>query len=247
MTKGLRLLLLMAALLVPAGAARAQALIADLSDHLIAINTGFTGTQVVLFGSTDGPGDVAVVVQGPEGEVRVRKQDRIAGIWMNADSVLFRRVPSFYDVATSRPLEELVSPAVLARHEVGLDHLRVVLADYAGPEKEQEFRAALIRSKQRQGLYGTATGEVAFLGQRLFRTTILFPANVPTGLYTVSVFLIRNGDVVSAQTTPLAVSKVGFSADLFDFAQRRAVLYALASLALAVGAGWLGSALFRRS
>jgi uncharacterized protein (TIGR02186 family) len=245
-TSAARLALLLLALLLP-GSARAQALIADLSDHLIAITTGFTGTQVVLFGSTDGPGDVAVVVQGPEGEVRVRKQDRIAGIWMNADSVLFRRVPSYYDVATSRPLEELVSAAVLARHEVGLDHLRVVLADYAGPDKEQEFRAALIRSKQRQGLYGTETGQVAFLGQRLFRTTIFFPANVPTGLYTVSVFLIRNGDVVSAQTTPLAVSKVGFSADLFDFAQRRAVLYALASLALAIGAGWLGSALFRRA
>jgi uncharacterized protein (TIGR02186 family) len=187
------------------------------------------------------------VVQGPEGEVRVRQQARIAGIWMNADSVLFRRVPSFYDVATSRPLEELVSPAVLARHEIGLDNLRVVLADYAGPDKVADFRSALIRNKQRQGLYSTATGQVAFLGQRLFRTSIYFPANVPTGLYTVSVFLIRNGDVVSAQTTPLAVSKVGFSADLFDFAQRRAVLYALASLVLAIGAGWLGSALFRRT
>jgi uncharacterized protein (TIGR02186 family) len=229
------------------GLARAQSLVADLSNHLIAITTGFTGTQVVLFGATDGPGDVAVVVQGPEGELRVREKTRTAGIWANTDSLLFHRVPSFYGVATSRPLEEMASPAVLARHEIGLDNIRLVLADYATPQKVADFRAALIRNKQRQGLYGTETGQVAFLGQRLFRTSIYFPANVPTGLYTVSVFLIRGGEVVSAQTTPLAVSKIGFSADLYDFAQRQSILYALTGLLLAAAAGWLASAVFRRA
>lgn len=43
----------------------AQQLVADLSSHLIAITTGFTGTEVVLFGTTDGAGDVAIVVTGP--------------------------------------------------------------------------------------------------------------------------------------------------------------------------------------
>ena len=39
--------------------ARAEALVADLTSHLIAITTGFTGASVVLFGAIDGPGDVA--------------------------------------------------------------------------------------------------------------------------------------------------------------------------------------------
>ena len=38
----------------------AQQLVADLSSHLIAITTGFTGTEVVLFGTTDGAGDVEI-------------------------------------------------------------------------------------------------------------------------------------------------------------------------------------------
>lgn len=236
----------------------AQALVADLSSHLVAITTGFTGTEVVLFGAVDGleggagasgaprPGAVAVVVQGPETETTVRQKDRVAGIWVNTRQMTFARVPTYYGVATSAPVEGLAPPAVLHRHEIGLDNLRLVPEGDASPETVAEFRAALIRNKQRADLYGTETGQVAFLGQRLFRTTIYFPANVPTGLYTVSVFLIRDGDVVSAQTTPLSVSKIGFSASLSDFARRRSFAYAVVGLLLAVAAGWLAGLMFRR-
>ena len=46
----------------PAGAE----LVAALSNHLVAISTGFSGTDVLLFGAIDGTGDVVVVVRGPE-------------------------------------------------------------------------------------------------------------------------------------------------------------------------------------
>jgi uncharacterized protein (TIGR02186 family) len=225
---------------------RAQALVADLSNHLIAITTGFTGTDVVLFGAVDGPGDVAVVVQGPPADIMVRRKERVAGIWVNRANMRFTEVPSYYRVATNRPLDQFVGEAVLARHEIGLAHLRLTAQSRDNPAKTEEFRQALIRNKQEMGLYGTSHGQVAFLGERLFRTTVHFPANVPTGAYTVSVFLIRNGDVVSAQTTPLLVTKVGFSAEIFDFAQRQSLAYGLSAIVFAVFAGWLAGAIFRK-
>ncbi|WP_035705535.1 TIGR02186 family protein [Niveispirillum irakense] len=226
----------------------AQSLVADLSSHLIAITTGFTGTDVVLFGAVDGEGDVAVVVQGPEGEVTVRHKDRVAGIWINTDEIEFARVPAFYTVALSNTLDGVVPPAVLQRHEIGLDYIRLApVKKIDKAEKLAEYRAALIRNKQRMGLYTTEVGEVSFLGQRLFRTRIYFPANVPTGTYTASVFLIRDGDVVSAQTTPLLVSKIGFSASVAEFAQRQSVFYAVLGILLAVSLGWLAGIIFRKS
>ncbi|HEY1432673.1 MAG TPA: TIGR02186 family protein, partial [Stellaceae bacterium] len=48
--------LLVLSLLCWASVARAEGLVADLTSHLIAITTGFTGASVVLFGATDGPG-----------------------------------------------------------------------------------------------------------------------------------------------------------------------------------------------
>ena len=226
--------------------ARAQQLVADLSSHLIAITTGFTGTEVVLFGSTDGPADVAVVVTGPRTTATVRRKARVAGIWVNRDKVVFDQVPSYYVVATNRPLEQFVRTPVLERHQIGLAHLRLESKEPPTDGTLADYRSALVRTKQRAGLYGVTLGQVSFLGARLFRTNIYFPANVPTGLYNVEVFLIRDGDVLSAQTTPLVVSKVGFSAEVFEFARSQPFSYGLAAVLGALAAGWLAGTVFRR-
>jgi uncharacterized protein (TIGR02186 family) len=85
-----------------------------------------------------------------------------------------------------------------------------------------------------------------FLGQRLFRANLVFPGNVPTGSYRVEVLLIRDGQVVSAQTTPLYISQAGVSADVYEFAHRQPALYGVLAIVLAVGSGWLAGVVFRR-
>ena len=228
------------AALLWSSAVTAQALVADLSSHLVAITTGFTGTEVVLFGAVDGPGEVAVVVLGPKARVTVRRKEPVAGIWMNRRAVVFDQVPGFYAMATSRPLDGLAAEPVLARHGIGLDRLALIPAGgrALAPADLALFREALVRARLEAGLYAGGDGQVVFLGKRLFRTNIFFPADVVTGAYTVSVFLIRDGDVVSAQTTPLSVGKTGLGAEISEFAQRRPVWYGLAAIFGAFAIGW---------
>jgi len=245
----LRIVLLAGMLSAGAGrGAGAQALVADLSEHLIAISTAFTGTEVVLFGSIEPPGDVVVVVRGPPDAVVVRRKAPTAGIWINEASMTFADVPSFYGVASNRPVREFASEAALERHNIGLDSLRLdaVAPEQYNPEQIAAFRAGLIRNMQEQGVYGADIGRVAFLGDRLFRTTLSFPANVPTGQFIVSVLLFRNGEVVAAQTTPLFVSKIGLGAEVFTFAVRHGAAYGAIAIVLAVASGWLASVIFRR-
>jgi len=225
--------------------ARAEALAADLTSHLIAITTGFTGTSVVLFGAIDGPGDVAVVVRGPDREMTVRRKSKVAGIWMNSEEITFANVPSFYFVAASRPLEEIVSPGAATLYHLGVASLEMKAERGAPPQLVDSFAAALIATQQRAKLFPNAEGKVHFIGERLFRTTIEFPSNVPTGTYLVAVFLVRDKDVVSGQTTPLVVSKVGIDADVFAFAVRQPGLYGIIAVLTAVVAGWLASLPFR--
>jgi hypothetical protein len=97
----IRALLLAAFVLLASGPARAQALIADLPSHPIAITTGFAGTELLLFGATEGEGDVVVIVRGPDGETSVRRKARVAGIWINRDELRFSGVPTFYRIASS--------------------------------------------------------------------------------------------------------------------------------------------------
>lgn len=235
------------AILVAPAAPHAEPLVADLTSHLIGITGGFTGTSVVLFGATDGPGDIVVVVRGPERDIVVRRKRRVAGIWVNSKEEVFSDVPSFYSIASSRPLDGLATPAVLAFQQLGLDNLR--LTPKRGPIREEDipFRDALIRNQQREHLFGTAVGKVEFLGDRLFRTTLAFPSNVPVGTYLVDVFLIRNKAVVAGQTTPLLISKIGVDADVYDLADRQAAIYGVVAVITAMMAGWLGSIPFRHA
>jgi uncharacterized protein (TIGR02186 family) len=136
------------------------------------------------------------------------------------------------------------------RQEIGLDTLRFA------PEKPvddgdvrlvEDFRQALIRNKQRADLYVEDPGKVVFLGARLFRTRVYFPSTLPTGSYTADVYLVRNGAVVSAQSTPLIVSKVGFGAEVYDFAYNWPMAYGVLAVVLALLAGWTAALVFRRT
>jgi uncharacterized protein (TIGR02186 family) len=247
--RGLRAALLLAGLAWAAspGIARAQALVADLTSHLVAITTGFTGTSVVLFGATDGVGDVIVTVRGPDRDMAVRRKSKVAQVWVNTREVTFVQAPSFYSMASSRPLDQIAAQAMRQLQQIGLENLRLTAAGTVSPEETAEFREAFLRNQVRAGLYVPVVGQVTFLGSRLFRTTISFPRNVPTGTYRVEVLLVRDKAVVTGQTVPLAISEIGLDAEVHDFADRNALLYGLIAVLLAVVAGWLASLPFRHS
>ncbi|MGE5517739.1 MAG: TIGR02186 family protein [Bacteroidota bacterium] len=249
------------ALLLPTGtpfprALAAEPLVADLSKHLVAITTGFAGTDVLLFGAVeDVPvapgaaatgGDVVVVVRGPNRSEIVRRKARTIGIWMNSGLAEIADAPAFYRVAATRPLAEIASPAVLERHQIGLDSLSLDIRPRDRKADTRQYRDALVRLKQSQGLYGDRVQDIGFLGNRLFRTDVHFPANVPVGTYLVEVYLIAGGEVVSAQTTPLVISKIGLGADLYDFAHQQAALYGMIAILLAASAGWAAAVAFRK-
>ena len=227
--------------------AHGAAVLADLSSHIIAIGGGFTGDSVVLFGSTDGPSDIIAVVRGPERNMTVWRKGKVAGIWINAESLTFNNLPAFYAVVASRPIDELIKPSVAALYKIGVPYLKYETASPASPERVRVFTDALMKEQRQAGLFVADIGKVTFLGERLFRATLSFPQNVPTGTYLVQVFLIRDGDVVSGQTTPLVVSKVGLDAEISDFAIRRSAAYGAIAIAVALAAGWLASLPFRRA
>ncbi|WP_035723542.1 TIGR02186 family protein [Fodinicurvata fenggangensis] len=240
------LVLLVAGLTLPA---RALPLVADLSSHLVAITTGFTGSEVLMFGAIEEPGDIVVVVRGPESEQRVMRKSRVAGIWMNTAGMVYRDVPRFYAIASNRPLDEIAEESVLQNQEFGVSRLRFSPKDSArlDPEDAGKWRRALIRRKQEAGLYSRSTGRVAILSDRLFRTSVYLPTNVPTGIYSAEIYLLQDGQVVNAQSTPLAVSKVGIEADLYAFAYDRPALYGLVAVLTALMAGWFAHLAFRRN
>jgi uncharacterized protein (TIGR02186 family) len=230
--------------------ARASGFIADLSHHLIAITTAFTGSNVLLFGALDeGGGQVVVIVRGPETTATVRRKSRIGPVWLNTDELTFAGVPAFYAVAASGPLDEIVAADERQRFRIGTDQLVLRPLDSAqrSPPELASFRDALVRNKARDDLYAIEVAPVRFLGDRLFRTTLSFPANVPPGNYQIEVLQVRDGLVVGAQTSVLVISTVGLEAEIFDAARRNPALYGLVSVILAISAGWTAGVIFKKT
>jgi uncharacterized protein (TIGR02186 family) len=236
-------LLLAAVLCLPLAASGQAPVVADLSSHVVAIDTGFTGAEVVLFGATEGGSDIVVVIRGPAQSVTVRERIQVAGIWLNASGLQFMGAPTFYAIASTRPLDEVLPADMRGLYQIGIDALPIV----PSPDSADDFdagaitlhRKALIETMQSRGLYRESATGVSVLGGRLFRTDVSFPSDVPTGAYFVEVYEVRDSQLVGAQTTPLTVRKVGLEAELFRFAHENAVYYGAAAVLVAFLAGFL--------
>lgn len=229
------------------GPASAQQLIADISHRVVQITTGFNGADVLVFGSTRGAGDVILVVRGPEETTVVRRKERVAGIWINRDRIAFERVPSFLYVAASRVLASGDIGTLLRRFHLGADVLDPKPTEPQPPERVALFRDALLRNKERQGLYDLDVGRVVFIGENLFRANLLLPANVPTGPYLVEVYDVVDGRIVAAAASVLVVEKAGFGAEVFRFAHRYAAAYGVIAILVAMVAGWTAGMVFRKA
>lgn len=230
-----------------AAPAPARELSVALSQTVVAITTQFTGAELILFGAKEGPGDIVVVVRGPLRDQIVRRKDKVGGIWVNRADVEFDRIPAFYAVASNRPVEEILSARVRKTHQIGVEYLDLApKAHSALPTEVPAFREALIRNKQREGLYSVRPGIVNFLTGQLFSTRIHFPANVSVGQFGVDVHLVRNQDIVVTETRLINVRKLGVEANIYDFAHRYPFAYGILAVLLAVAAGWVANAIFRK-
>ena len=230
-----------------AAPAAAKDLSVALSQTVVAITTQFTGAELLLYGAKEGPGDIVVVVRGPLRDQVVRRKDKIAGIWINRAEVAFDRIPAFYAVASNRPIEEFLGPKVRATHQIGVEYLDLAPKAASAPADElSAFRAALIRNMRRDRLYGATAGNVNFLTRQLFNTRIHFPANVSVGQFGVDVHLARNGEIALTETRLINVRKLGIEASIYDFAHRHALAHGILAVLLAVAAGWLANAAFRK-
>ena len=246
-------LLIAAAAPLLIGAAKPE-LVPDVSSRQVQIRYTFSGAQLLLFGAVvypDGrvpeqPVDIAVVLRGPVQPILLREKQKIAGIWMNADSSRFRSAPSFYSVASSRPIPELVDERTASIYELGLHNLQLSPGGGTLPERERHFEAGLLDLRSRAGLYAENPQGVEITDGVLYRAAITIPSQVPVGTYTAETFLIEHGRVLAAATRDIQIDKSGFERYVAVAARRHRLVYGLCCVALSLGLGWAAAAAFRR-
>jgi uncharacterized protein (TIGR02186 family) len=253
----LRLLAAIFLLLALSSAARAAEplLVPDVSQREIEIQYSFTGAELLLFGAIiypggdipEDPAEIAVVVKGPSAPIIVREKQKVAGIWMNVESERFRSAPSFYAVASSAPLSELIDERIAAIYELGLEYLQLSPGAGATPEEQQRFETGLVDLMRRRQLYVEQPDGVEITGGVLYRARINIPARVPVGTYTAETFLIQDGRVIAAAVREISIEKLGFERFVAEAAENWSLVYGLVAVLVSLLLGWIGSAVFRRN
>lgn len=247
----MRWILALSLLIWPA-ALWAESVVLGLSQNEIAITTSFDGSEILIFGAVkrevpvpDGPPlEVVVTVAGPSEPVMVRRKDKRFGIWINTDAVEVDRAPSFYAVASSGPLRDVLSNTEDLRYKISVPRaIRSVGAPMTISDAPS-FTEALIRIRSRSDLYQLLENHVVVDDQTLFRGRIRLPAALTEGAYQTRIFLTREGRVISQHETAIDVKKVGLERWLFGLSREQPAWYGLMSLAIAIAAGWGASAAF---
>lgn len=247
--------LILACLMLALSPASAERLITSLSSHQVLVSSSFTGTELVLFGAIERDGatvvrkggyDIVVTVSGPRETLVVRRKDRVAGIWTNAESNTFLDAPIYLAVLSNKPLDEIAPAEMLRRLDIGMNVVpRVHVA--AGIESgEETFRDALIRLRKQRRLYIDDPTGVTFITPTLFRATIRLPAESPVGIYDVDVRLFADGSNLARASSALEVVKVGIEQFIVTAARDHGILYGLFTTLMALMTGWFASIVFRR-
>ncbi len=244
--------LALALLVWAAPAASEETVVLGLSQDRVAITTQFDGSELLIFGAIkrevaipDGPLDVIVTLAGPSQPVVVRRKERRFGIWVNTVAVPLTAAPSFYAVASSAPLADILTSTEDLRHAITTRRaIRDIGAASAAPDVEN-FTEALIRLREAQGTYMRLDGAVRVDQATLFRVRLDLPSALVEGAYATRIFLLRDGTVIAREDAVIDVRKEGLERALYALSREQPLIYGLLSLVIAVVAGWGAAAVFR--
>ena len=244
---------LAALLLMPSAPAMAEKIVLGLSENRVSITADFDGSEILVYGAVKReepiPGDsrlhVIVTVEGPSTPLTVWRKDRRFGIWVNSAAVRIDHAPSFYAIATTGALKDVLSETEDLRHKVSITRVIRAVGIAAEADDSPAFINALQRIRLQEKRFALMERRIALADQTLFRTDIELPAALTEGDYRVRVFLTRNGQVVDRLERSIFVRKEGLERFFYRLAHDEPLIYGLLSLLVAVVAGWLASAIFR--
>ncbi len=218
----------------------------DISEPNLEITTGFTGDTLTVFGTAQPKGDIVIIVRGPEKKTSIHRKVNVMGLWLTGESVTFKNVPGYYNVASSRPVLQIADYQTRYEKSIGLNSLVFETERKQPAEKKGRFQEALIQNQQLKGLYSLTPNAVIFVNNTLFKTRIYMPSNVPIGQYEITAFHFQNGELIDTQTRPFQIAQGGLAGSVHNYAHTSPFLYGITVIFIALFSSFLAVTLLRR-
>lgn len=222
--------------------------------NTITVDANFDGRDLYIAGvlenidplySRQNRYDIIVSLEGQARSVVMREKKRNAGVWINTDSLVFKNVPLFYSMVTTREMDDITSVEDYKRLGLGVSYLSLQ-TDEQNQEKIQTFRDELIKSQKAKKLYYEEVGGVRFGSGVLFTAHFRLPANTPVGRYQARAYLFRDGQFIDSATTNLEIVKAHITYTIFHAAHKHSFLYGIVAVIVAMSTGFLCRLIFRK-
>ncbi|WP_455480450.1 TIGR02186 family protein [Bartonella sp. B12(2025)] len=225
-----------------------------LTTNTVTVDTHFDGCDLYIAGvlenidplySQQKRYDIIVSLEGQSRPMVMREKKRNAGVWVNADSLIFKNVPLFYSMVTTREIDDITSIEDYKRLRLGLSYL-LPQTDEPDQQKIQIFRDELIKLQKAKNLYNEEVGGVRFGSGTLFTAHFRLPANTPVGHYQARAYLFLDGQFIDSATTTLEIVKAHIAYTIFHAAHKYGFLYGVIAVIVAVSTGFLCRLIFRK-
>src|SRR6056300_713339 len=195
--------------------------VADLSQGNVKISTNSLGAKILLFGAYDGKqgDDIIIVVNGPKGLVKIKKKEKLFGMWVNTRKVNYINNPKYLSISSNRPIDEILEKRIQKLSQIGLNNLNVRVQPGTKIDDNVGWREALTRNMIKSNLWSINENSVSLNKNALFRSYLNLPSNVVVGEFEVKILHYRNGSLLSKEKYTINVSKSGFSAEIYNIAE----------------------------
>ena len=221
-------------------------------DH-ITIDFFYHGSTVSVRGEADPNTDLVVKITSPEGHQVLKQKGKVAGtLWMNVGQLKFEQTPNFYEVFSTKKIEDILSREEMEKYVIGYPALgkHVEITPVANEQEKAKWFDEFVKFKENSHVYATSAGTITTTttadGRQEYYILTDWPYQAQPGDYLVTVYAIKDNKVIEQAQSKVNVEQVGMVKTLATMAQNTPAIYGFLSIGVALGAGFGVSLVFRK-
>ena len=221
-------------------------------DH-ITIDFFYHGSTVSVRGESEPGTDLVVKIASPEGHQELKQKGKVGGmIWMNVGQLKFENTPNFYEIFSTKKVEDILSREEMEKYVIGFPALakHVEISPVANEDEKAKWFEEFVKFKQDSNVYTSSSGNVKTSmnanGKQDYYILTDWPYQAQPGDYLVTVYAVKGNKVVEQATSKVNVAQVGLVKSLAGMAKDTPAVYGFLSIGVALGAGFGVSMVFRK-
>jgi len=230
-----------------------QKVVTAASKNLIEIGLSYSGDQVHFFGVNPVPGTDLIIKLTAEKdeEIKFSVKGKVGPFWMTVKQYDVTGAPFMYKIHASKPIKEIVSPAVAQELELGYPAIRHKMKMHlsrgeAAPDDADKVFQGMLKIKERANLYNIVEdpARLQVAEGKLFKHYFRFPPAATEGRYQVESYCFSKGELVGYGKDIIEIKKVGLENWLTQTSQNKPIFFGILAVVIAVGAGLLVGVIF---